>query len=258
MIIKRRINYTGRKKIDKSLVKINLQKKEKESDPSSFTADLHLKPLSLPSDAKVYIEAYYTTSRQRFDFGTVESIIHPDTAITEVDSDGPLLFRIKIVDDGEKEGRLLASADRVRALNETEDEDKDYLIKVSKKNLDSVPWDLQIYDEDDEKPELILNNNIPDAIAKLRDNAIFQALILPVIIRQVYEFILYEHKGRAEDNSWQLKWLVFGEQISGAEIPGPGAEEPEIESYIDEVLRKFCAAHKLIDRMNDRLSEAKK
>jgi hypothetical protein len=100
--MKRRINSTDRKSINRELISIRLIEPEIPSQPRSFTAELGgLAELSVPRMARVYVEPYVTgsSSSMRFDFGAVGGIVTPaDTTLADLDRDGRILFRIKIVD----------------------------------------------------------------------------------------------------------------------------------------------------------------
>jgi hypothetical protein len=66
--MRRRLNYTGRVKINRSDVFIAIQKKD---ELLIFDADLKLDDYGLPADSQIYIEAYRQTVWMRFLFGTV-------------------------------------------------------------------------------------------------------------------------------------------------------------------------------------------
>ncbi|MCG8068121.1 MAG: hypothetical protein JAY84_09660, partial [Candidatus Thiodiazotropha taylori] len=112
--MKRRINHTGRQKIDKSNITIRLI--DQAPKPLKFTAKLVLEKQELPNNAKVFVEAYHKNTTQRFDFGTVENITPPtDTTLNEVDPQGTTKFRIMVVDNKQQPGKLLAGAINISA-----------------------------------------------------------------------------------------------------------------------------------------------
>lgn len=251
MRVKTKLNYTGRKRIQNSMVNINLI--FKEPAPPAFDAHLDLKTLSLPSDATIYIEAYRNTSRQRFLCGSVKAFALPeDRTLTEVDLDGPILFRIKVVDHSGKNGRLLASAERLKALNETDDSGQDYLLKVSKRNLGKTPWKLTF--SEDYRPELMFNLFIPDAINLIKTDHLFKGLVLPPVIREVYTHIFLVCGGSFDPDSWQQKWLDFGHQTTGSEPHDP-SDSTAVADWIDDMVETFSDKHALLDNLSARLTE---
>ena len=64
----RKFNYTGRKKIRRSDVRIDLLRDD--DNRRYFNISLHLADLELPETARVYVEAYHRSGYQRYDFGT--------------------------------------------------------------------------------------------------------------------------------------------------------------------------------------------
>ena len=68
--MKRRVNFTGRKRIPRRDVSVSLMERD---GPRSFDATLRLDGSGLPKDAMVYVEAYHKTDYMRYPFGTVGS-----------------------------------------------------------------------------------------------------------------------------------------------------------------------------------------
>ena len=71
----RKFNYTGRKKIKRSNVRIDLTRDD--GGRRFFNIGLQFDDLELPPDAKVYVEAYHRFGYQRYDFGTVGQLVIP-------------------------------------------------------------------------------------------------------------------------------------------------------------------------------------
>ena len=65
----RTFNYTGRSRITRKMVRLELS--EDSSGPPTFDLELDLQELALPEDARIWIEAYHRQSYMRFDWGTV-------------------------------------------------------------------------------------------------------------------------------------------------------------------------------------------
>ncbi len=254
MKILRRINHTGRKKIDRSHVEIKLHDHGK-GKPPSFSAELELKSLGLPDDADVYVEAYQKETTQRFEFGTVKEPKQPEySVIDEIDLGGTPLFRIKVVDNKACFGRLLASTEQIAPEDLSGDANREFLIKVSHCELGAIPWELDLQSDAASKPNLRLNWNIPDAINQVRTNPTFQSLLLPAVIREVFSFIFWDCEYSVEDDSWQTQWLDFGVQLTGSERPGEDSTDQR--EWTDFVVRSFSDQHSLTDRIIETLSGA--
>lgn len=252
--MQKRLNYTGRKRIQHSEVHISLS--EDPGKPPRFEADLNLERLGLPEDAAIFVEAYYKSSSQRFECGTVGNFRVPANAsLKDVDLGGQTLFRIKVVENPAVGNRLLASAEKIAPKDEGEDGGKDFLIKVQARNLGDITWRVDL--DSDNKPELTLNNMIPDVIGTLTHNPVFQGLILPAVLREVLSAIYWDNDGRNdEEGAWQQQWLSFSERLSGYDTPDKDVESTAVRDWINNVVEVFCRTHKFRQRLVEKMEGA--
>ena len=64
----------------------------------------------------MFIEAYHRNTLQRFNFGTVSQPRPPEnTVLDQLDLSGPVLFRVRVVDQSNNQGQLIASTSGLRA-----------------------------------------------------------------------------------------------------------------------------------------------
>lgn len=244
MRIKRRINHTGRKKIDRAHIIINLT--DHADGTRSFDATFDPSNYKLPGEADVFLEAYYQTSRQRFSCGQVNKFSLPTPEkrkITEISSQHPIYFNLKVVDNSGHTGRLLAMAKQIRPRQEGDDEGREYLINVKTRPLDNVVWTVDFSEYD--KPDLILNSGIPQAISKVKNDTYFQSLLLPAVMKDVYTYIFWDADSDYDTGSWQKKWLDLGFSLTGAMPPGLDSEKDEVQEWIDLTIKSFSAKHHL-------------
>ena len=196
------INHTGRRKILASEIQIRMQ--SQENDAPIFDVDFSLNREKLPNDATIYIEAYQRNTLQRFHFGTVGQINKPENRkLDQLDLSSPALFRIRIVDENDHHGRLIASAEKLKP--EGDDDLKASLLAVRSRPLGQQTWKIDM--ETGDKPELTINSRIPDAIGQIKNNPQFQSLILPSAFRQVLMYFLWNDDD--EDNGIAEEWLRF-------------------------------------------------
>src|SRR5580704_16800262 len=117
---KRRINSTGRKKISQDKIDLRILSVV-PGEPLRAKIGIELGSLDLPSAAAVSVEAYHRSTAMRLDCGTVGAKTIPEVLfLNELDKTGSVLFRIKVVDQKDQPGKILASADRVRPSIEGE------------------------------------------------------------------------------------------------------------------------------------------
>jgi len=241
-----RINHTGRRKIVTKEVQFTLN--EEADDSLTFDALFSLDKSKLPSDAKVYVEAYSTNTSQRFSFGTVANIQRPiDRRLDQIDLSSSILFRTHIIDESVHKGRLVASASEMRPQSE-QDEDHASLLPVRQRNLGQQTWKIEF--QTDSKPQLVINSRIPNAIGQVKHNREFQSLILPSAFRQVLMFFLWNHD---EENEFIDEWIGFAEFIAGSKPHGEDAIDLMI--WVDDVIAGFSDRFGLCDRLINSLKE---
>lgn len=242
MQISSTINHTGRRKLNRNEVQISLR--EIPASAPDFDASFSFKAGTLPDNAAVFVEAYHRNTLQRFDFGTVGETKPPtNTVLDELDLSGPVLFRVRIVDQAENKGQLIASASALRAEGDDDEERRSSLIVVRSIPMDEQIWRMSF--EDNNKPELLINNRIPDAIGQIKSNHLFQALILPAAFRETLVWFIWN--GEIDDDSVQQEWISFAEMLGGDRPKGDDASEQL--NWIDEVVDSFSTKFKLCEML---------
>lgn len=242
--MKRRFNYTQRQKIPEKNVHITLHREEEAI--KSFNATINLQGLELPYDAQVFIEVYYRTDRKRFDFGTVNNIIQPEsTDISDLGNLENLKFRIKIVDVSTKYGLILAEADKIKPHSDTGEEEQIRSILATEFNCDlgNQIWKINY---NTSPPILELNKNIPNIRFLAKSDPIFFFYVYPQVIREVltYMFLVDQFDPEESTEEWQLNWLDFAKRIFPEDIPprmtisDPDSRQ-EIVEWINGVVNEF-------------------
>ena len=234
-------NYTGRKKIYQDEVLFSLLGSE---DSPSFNVEFKFNERGFPKESALYVEAYYKETRQRYNFGKISAIVHPENrSITEVDLSGLTLFRVIIVDETESRGRLLASGERFRANSDNkEKKGKSSLISVVQKPMGQVPWRVDV--EPENAPVLCLNKSIPNVIEKIRYDPYFKALVLPAVLREILVRFLWDEVGA--ENEAMEKWMEFAEKF-GEKMPASSEDIGLLEGWVDGVVDEFSKKLSLTD-----------
>ena len=238
--MQRTINHTGRRKVEAKEVQINIMGQENEVP--EFDVDFSLNREKLPDTASIYIEAYQRNTLQRFNFGTVGEVRKPgNRTLDQLDLSSPTLFRIRIVDETEHLGRLIASAERLKPEGDNDEDQRSSLLVVRSRPLGQQTWKV-VFDAGG-KPELCINSRIPDAIGQLKNNPQFQSLILPGAFRQILMFFLWNED--IEEGSSAEEWVTFAEQIADER---PQSKDPkDFVEWIDDVVERFSEEFDLCD-----------
>jgi len=235
----RRLNYTGRKKIPRSRVTIRVAT---ANDMQRFSADYDLTGLRFQQDARVFVEAYNSTSYMRFPFGTVGQREEPlDTRLTEITPRPLARFRLKVVDQTKRYGLLLGVADQLIPLRPDQDlKEKESLLPVDFVDLGDRVWRLDLSNG----PVLELNKRVELIGEAARSGGSFVGLVFPEVVRRVLSYVvleLGETDPAADDDEWHCRWLRYATKLPGVdEIPGT---KDEREQWIETTVEAFCRAH---------------
>jgi hypothetical protein len=242
----RRLNYTGRLRILREDAHVTIV--ERKDQPVCFRAELDLAGYGLPTDARVYVEAYRQTSWMRFDFGTVAKVGAPsNTDLVEFDSPEAILFRVRVTSSAGDEGKLLAEADRIRGRKTEETEEAaEPLLPVMPADLGSEVWRLDISDI----PRLQINKELWDwkAVALAPG---FVSLVYPAVLRDILNTVLIEEKhfDVDDDSDWRSRWLRFASLIPGVpDIPAETHETDKRKEWILDAVSAFCRQQQMLSR----------
>lgn len=249
----RHINHTGRHRIRRNEVQITLN--EHPNAPPSFEASFTLDTGKLPTDAALYVEAYHKNTLQRFHFGTAGSPIPPaNRTLDQLDLSGPILFRVKVVDNSDKVGRLVASAERLRPANDDEEASRASLMTFKSADLGDLTWKMSFIP--DSKPVLCINNRIPEAKTQIMHNPLFQGLVLPAALRETLLFIFLEiAEEDPDEDSWHKPWIDFANFVAPEDKPET-SDPFELNEWIDGVVTEFSRRHELCNLLITRMEDA--
>lgn len=245
----RRLNFTGRKKINRSDVAITVREHEREA--STFEAVLSLEEYELPPDAKVYIEAHRQTSYMRFEFGTAaQPKAQDELTLSEFDTAEGVLFRIKVTSSDEPCGLLLATAEQIRprAPEQTEERRIPLLTVRPDPGLAQQVWRLDFTGASG--PVLCVSSRAGDHHAILR-HPLVQSLVLPAVLREILNRVVHieEHWEVDPEGDWMSQWLKFATNLPGSERDLPAFQDEAVrDTWIDDVVASFCRALRSTDQ----------
>ena len=246
--MQRTINHTGRRKIEVKELQINMQ--EQDNGVPVFDVDFSLNRDKLPDNASIYIEAYQRNTLQRFHFGTVGEIHKPENReLDQLDLSSPALFRIRIVDETEHLGRLIASAERLKPEGDDDEDQRSSLFALRSTPLGQQTWRIEF--NTGGKPQLCINNRIPDAIGQIKNNPQFQSLIFPAALREALMFFLWNED--EEEGGVAEQWITFAEHMAGEK---PQDNDPlQLTNWIDDVVERFSERFDLCDILLHKLED---
>lgn len=251
----RKFNYTGRKTIKRSKVRIDLLRDEQAK--RFFNISLHLEDLDLPSNAYVYVEAYHRTGYQRFAFGTVdERKVPPDRRLSQFSDSTIPLFRLKVVDRTSTHGRILAAVDKIRPESvDASPAGGQSLLFVEYDDMGDVIWQL---DMDGDWPVLKLNRRVEEISLVASSDNRFLPLVYPEAFRQILHRILIDdqHTDPDCDDDWPSLWLKLACSLPGMSIP-PQRGRAEQEAWIARAVGAFGCRNKMLQMFNQAMRDPK-
>lgn len=249
----RKFNFTGRKRIPRTQVRVDLRR---DTDGHRcFDLSLTLEGQALPAGAHVYVEAYQRTAYQRFDCGTVADLRIPDDRrLLRFSETRQPLFRVKVVDRSLGVGCILAAVDKVRAQSVDDlPADDQSLLFVEYHDLGNAVW---LLDLDGDWPVLKLNQSADDIGLVASSDKRFLPLVYPEVLRQILMRVLLidEHNDPYCDDDWPSLWLRLACGLPGVEGP-PQRGRADQAAWIDAAVEAFSGHHKLLEMFNQSVRE---
>jgi hypothetical protein len=258
----RKFNYTGRKKIDRDNISIRLVR---DTTPHPyFDLKISLNPEDFPDDAELIVEAYDRSSFMRFKCGSLKSPVFPeDRHLTEIHSTNAILFRVKVVDPTTQHGKILAAADRLTSVGESqEDARRISLLPVSYADLGKEVWKLDFWNTG---PVLILNKRIESVSVSeiVKTSDLFFSLVYPSVLREILVHILVIDDTFEEEDPelWQNLWIRFVEslpdvpKITGtSEFENSSSDPAFFLNWIDnDVIPAFCRKYMIKEKFESEI-----
>ena len=236
-----RIFFTGRRQIARGDISLVFH----PGQPPAFEASINLSRhrRSLPSSVRVFVEAYHNTMLQRFDFGVPSDCRPRETLVlTNFDEWDRPRFRVRVVGTGDQLGVILASCDRVDAIEPGEsDEGGRSMLQLYPKPDSEMSGELWKIASAGGGYQLWYNKDVSQLAARIKGREPdVLGLILPAAIREI---LAREHLWdgiSAEAN----EWTRFAQRVSGEPFPQPrdpgGISQNDVEEWIDNVIAAFC------------------
>lgn len=239
--MKRAFNYTERKKIPASAVRIAINEDTPDGIPV-FDADLSgLKKMNLEADHRLIVEPYVVSTSMRFDFGLVGNPQAPvDLRLTDLDQGGAIRFRVFVVDEA-SDPRRIAAAGTISA-GQPDDADRQSILRlVETPTLGERLWKLDLANE--AMPELMINSRIPGFKGRLLSDPLVQGLVLPAVVRELLEEVL---RGPvSDDTDWVEGWKQYAEKLAARPVP---LEDDGFDDFIEDCVQAFCDQHRFAER----------
>lgn len=243
--MKRRINFTDRKKINKSNIEIKINRDDGKI--SSFDATVLINMEKYKDDSIVYLESYHRTDFKRYRLGNISNIINLENkSFKNFLFPENNLFRVKVIN---QDGLITGMANEIHPIDEGKPEySKRSILPVSfEKDLGMKIWELRY---EARGPELYFNSKINNIETEANSNPTFFVFVLPQVIKEIlYKIIFIDKIDNYEDPEidWHKDWINFARSICTKDITNLYSldEEEDIRYWIDSVIDNFSVNHKV-------------
>jgi hypothetical protein len=234
--LQRRLNSTGRKRITRDRIIIELTPPLDTFSFPTATAEINLAELDLDSEARVVLEAYYRSSSMRFPCGTIGSIDIPQKLVlTDIDRGGAVQFRLLVV-AADHSGRILASAEGIKPRQKSDTPERQPLLPLRETDLGEELWRVDLNERNG--PWLLINSRVPGLAARLRSDVLVQGLILPHALREVLRSLPYEGEDE-DDHDWGDDWRKFLRALDVEVEPDDTADEEAVQDWVEDAVIRF-------------------
>jgi len=236
----RRINYTDKIKIKREEIIIKLHRDTKEQ--LYFTADFKFDSKGIPSESKIFVEAYCNNIFKRFSFGTYANPRPPsDCFLIDFGEEG-ILFRIKIVDSTSDFGKILADISHLQPETTSSGEKISLLPVELDEQLGETIWRV---DFSDDRPILRLNAGVAGIKDNLLKNPSLFSIILPAVVYEILMYLIFsgDYDYEAIDNTFYDNWIRFARNYNPQNIPPKESSNEEKLLWIHETMDAFSKKH---------------
>ncbi len=241
----KRLNFTNRSKLTREQANVRVH----PGKPATFEAMLNLSHLpESAASARVFVEAFHRTTRMRFAFGTVAHLTPPspvDLRLTEFPDWEDVSFRVKVTDDTDTPGRIIAWANNIDPAKPEDGQIND-LVRWKDDSLNGRLWDLQF----EEKGPIVLVEKSVGCQAIGRDRQ-FVAAAYPEILRRILTQALLIEKTSGDDlehwfTPWNKGYLTL--QLGLPPMPEDAEDIPSRRDWIEQAVEAFGRKHRLADQ----------
>ncbi len=245
--MKKCINFTGRKRIPQRHIELEVF----DGSPRRFDAAINLAGLDFPYDAPVFLEAMCAGSTviQRFQFGIAGEIVAPTNRRLDEIRGENVFFRLKVIDQSERFGRILGIAEKLRPnkAGEQTSTGRRGILPIELVPLGQQLWQLHYGDQD---VCLQVNESVPGIKDRARWDKVFQGYVYPAVIREILARAISNNAADDEESDkWDVLWLRFGRNLHPERESAPrGPLFDDVHwEWIDAVVDEFCNLHRLRD-----------
>jgi hypothetical protein len=163
--------------------------------------------------------------------------------LSEIDRGGAIQFRLLVI-AADETGRILASAEGLKPLQQKDSPDRQPLLGLRETDIGEELWRVDV--DERNGPWLVVNSRVPGLATQIRSSPLIQGLILPQALRVVLERLPSE---QVDDESadWGNDWRKFLQQLEIEVEPDEPTDDDSRHEWVEEAVERFCNLRKFAE-----------
>ncbi|NOC47702.1 hypothetical protein [Ruegeria sp. HKCCD7559] len=250
--MRKRIRLTGRKQLARSAVEakvVEVGGKKLVSmtiaDPKAFK--------KMPDTARVKLRLFENKFSETLEFGTLGAM--KTTAEIKSGAFSAPSCQLRVVaTNNEQKGLLLGSTDTWTMRTGGDDQDgtaSEGILLFQPHEIAPRTWKLDV--REDDYPIVYIDKKIPDSRTWVRNDPIFVSCVLPAIIREVFDDILFANA--PPEQAWAKDWLGWADTLMpGRAIPWTDGRQQK-QVWVNDLLDSFCQRHGVLEMLVGKLKQ---
>ncbi len=236
----KKFNFTERKDIENEKIKIDLEKDKNEKVIGFYISIDDLNELSLPSDAKVYVNVSNRSNElKQFELGELSQVSFPVyRKLDEIEERDTLNFQLLIVQPTDK--KILASSNTIRLKVS---EGGEGILDHQFDDLENRLFKIEIQGDKD-GPLLKINNKLPENFAE--NDPFFIIPVAQSLLKEILQYMIFIEKNKLGEAEWHEKWIKFIKSFYPEindklkKIKEEELEERKKLELVDNIVDEFC------------------
>ena len=240
------IRLTGRRIVPAGSVDVKLVDDQPQRITFAFRHEHHLN--RFPRDSAIKLRLFENKASETIFLGTRADIDQSIERSLKNRFSRPAC-QLRIVKSSHpKKGLLLGSTPKWTIDSDqdgSDDQENRGILKFAVGDIGPKCWTLEFPESD--YPTVYLNKAIPYPKRWARNDPVFIGLVLPAVIRQVFDYIL----GTDEygEIGWMRNWIEWAKDHGAKDPPVIEAAPEDKEQWIDEVIYGFSLKNKVLQRL---------
>ncbi len=250
--MRKRIRLTGRRQLSRSCVATKVV----EIGGKKLVAMTIANPKAfskMPDTARLKLRLFENKFSETLEFGTVGAMKTTAEIKNSAFSAPSCQLRVVATDEDQK-GLLLGSTD-TWTLRTGGDDDvgtaSEGILLFQPHDIAPRGWKLDV--REDDYPIVYIDKNIPDSRTWVRNDPVFVSCVLPAIIREVFDDILFA--SAQPEQEWARDWLNWADTLMPGKAPPWTEGRPQRQAWIADLLDSFCHRHGMLDQLIGKLKQ---